>query len=295
MQDISSGIGRETLWEDRGSGGLALLRISNRLGEAAIYLYGAHIASFKARGEADLLFVSPHSVFAPGVPIRGGIPICFPWFGKHPEDGDLPLHGIVRTLEWKLVEQKNEVDGSTTVTLGVEESDETRLLFDHRFRLSLAVTVGSTLKIRLTVTNTDERAFSFDAALHSYFSVGTLEKSWVEGLDGRSAIDRNRGDEPFVQRGAVEVSGAFQRLYTEAGGTVLLNDPSMERSIKMEQTGWSNILIWNPGEEAALQNREILDAWQDFLCVEHVNNGKSRITLDPGRSHTSELSLSVTR
>ncbi|MGI6488952.1 MAG: D-hexose-6-phosphate mutarotase [Spirochaetales bacterium] len=295
MQDSTSGQKRETVWEDRGSGGLALLRIYNRLGEATIYLHGAHIASFKARGEAELFFVSPRSVFAPGVPIRGGIPICFPWFGKHPEDPDLPLHGIVRTMEWQLIEQKSEADGSTTVTLGVEDSDETRALWHHRFRLTLAVNVGSALTIRLTVTNTDERPFSFDAALHTYYSVGAEVGSSVEGLDGLSAIDRNRGDEPFIQRGAATVNGAIHRLYRKAGGTVRLNDPAMGRSITMEQSRWSNILIWNPGEEAALQNREILDAWQDFLCVEHVNNGEGGITLDPGQSHTSELSLSVQR
>jgi glucose-6-phosphate 1-epimerase len=292
MQEEHNGQDIQTVWFDRGSGGLELLRIYNRLGEATIYLHGAHIASYKKRGEAELLFMSPHSVFEEGRPMRGGIPICFPWFGQHPDDSALPLHGFVRTMIWRLESQCNEVDGSTTVTLVLSDTKETRSMWDHRFSLALSVNVGSQMKISLEVTNTGGHAFDFSTALHTYYAVGALKGTSVDGLDGTKGVDRLTNI-PFVQKGRVTVEGAYQHLYCDAGTRVLLHDPLMARSVAMEQTGWANILIWNPGEEAARANKEILDAWQDFLCVEHVNNDRSQVHLEAGDTHHSELVIGV--
>ncbi len=292
MQKECNGQDIQTVWFDRGSGGLQLLRIYNRLGEATIYLHGAHIASYKPRGKADLLYMSPFGVFEEGKPIRGGIPICFPWFGQHPTDSNQPLHGLVRTMKWRLDSHHDRSDGSTVVSLVVEDNEHTRSVWPHRFSLTLTVTVADRLTVTLEVTNTGDESFSCSAALHTYYAVGALSGVTVDGLDGLSALDRATAAS-FVQEGSVEPNGVWQKLYYNSGEHVRLTDPSMGRQIDMQQSGWANILIWNPGE-AALANAEICDSWQDFLCVEHVNNEEGSLKLQPSQSTKSTLTLSLT-
>ncbi len=240
-----------------------------------------------------MLFLSPHTLFEKGKPIRGGIPICFPWFGKHPTREDLLLHGVVRTQTWELLQVIETLDGATTIVLRTQDDENTRLVWPYRFSLQLTISIAQTLKLVLHVTNTDVRAFTFEEGFHTYFSVGSLAKCWIEGLDGLQVLNRARGDKPLVHSGPVEVSGEFVRIYNGVGPSVTLVDQSMKRSIRMEQRQLHQIFVWNPGEEKAMQNSEILDAWKNFLCVEHVNCLNEALLLEPGQIHESTLVLSV--
>jgi glucose-6-phosphate 1-epimerase len=274
-------------------GGFPLLTIKNEHAECSLFLHGAHVISFKPKKTTELLFLSPHSLFVKGKPIRGGIPLCFPWFGKHPLREDLPLHGVIRTQMWKLLGITEETDGSTTIVLETHDDEDTRSVWPHRFSIHLTLNVSHSLTMTLEVTNSDEYPFVFEEAFHTYFSVGGLSSCTVEGLDGLTVLDRLKEDQPALHAGPVKISGEFVRVYKNAGLLVELVDPNNSRRILMRQDNLHHVVVWNPGAVAAMKNSEILDSWNTYLCVEHANCLDAAITLHPGETHYSTLSISA--
>jgi len=282
----------KTVQRGTGPGNLPFLRVENAFATSTIFTYGAHIASFCPQGGKEVLFMSPHSTYKQGIPLRGGIPICFPWFGKHPNREDLFLHGLVRTQIWEVREVLDAADGSTKIILSTTDDAYTRSIWPHRFSLQLTITVAKVLSLELQVTNTDEQPFSFEEAFHTYFHIGSLPDCFVTGLDGCTVVDRSDGNRTYSQTGSVVVGGEFVRIFEQAGRVVVLHDPVVGRSIRMEQENLKQVFVWNPGEEKAKQNPEILDAWKDFICVEQVNSGTAAVVLEKGRMHQSTLVVS---
>lgn len=283
----------KTVRKDLGPGHLPVLSIANDYAECTVFLYGAHVASFKPRGAADVLFISPHSLFVEGKPIRGGIPICFPWFGKHSGWEDLFLHGLVRTQMWKLQEATDEADGSTALVLRTCDDEYTRSVWPYRFSLQLTISIAQTLKLVLQVTNADTQAFTFEEGFHTYLSIGSLRECSVSNLDGCTAVDCADSNREYVQTGPVTVSGEFVRIFSGIGPVVTLQDAALRRSIHMEQQNLKQVCIWNPGEVRALENPEVMEVWDTYLCVEHVNCHDGALLLEPGGTHESSIVFSV--
>ncbi|MFA6774538.1 MAG: D-hexose-6-phosphate mutarotase [Sphaerochaeta sp.] len=281
-----------TVQRATGPAQLSVLLIENEQARCMVYLQGAHVTSFTPNGQADLLFMSPYSTYEKGKPFRGGIPISFPWFGKHPKRDDLFLHGLVRTKPWELREAIDIADGSTKLVLSTEDDEYTRSIWPYRFSLQLTITVAASLRLEMQVTNTDEQSFSFEEAFHTYFRIGSLQDCSITGLDGCTVVDRSDGNREYSQDGSVVVGGEFVRIFEQAGPVVALHDPVLGRSIRMEQENLKQVFVWNPGDEKAKQNPEVLDAWKDFLCVEQVNSGKAAVVLEKGRTHQSTLVVS---
>ena len=283
-----SGVERKT-----GKGGLPLLRIRNEFAECDIYLYGAHVARFIPEGEADLLWVSPTSAFREGVPIRGGIPICFPWFGPHPVRSDLPLHGFVRDCLWSLEEAGRLDDGRTLAVLGCEDTARTREIWPHRFRLEMRIRVGRDLCLTQFAENTGEDPFRYEDCLHTYFRVGDSRACEIQGLDGVSYIDRTRGDARAVQQGSLRLESETINAYMNAPSRCELRDPRLGRVILVEQEGFASTVAWNPGEAAAAKNPEIGGAWNQYICLESANCLDTPVLLLPGNAHQSRLRISL--
>jgi glucose-6-phosphate 1-epimerase len=157
-----------------GTGGLPKLRVTSPLASAEIYLHGAHVTSWKPAGAEEVLFLSEHSYWQNGRAIRGGIPICFPWFRGKLDDPKAPAHGFVRTREWRLHSVTAENDGTVAVVCSTESDDTTRRWWPHEFRIEHRIAIGKTLRLELTITNTGNAAFQFSEALHTYFRVPWL-------------------------------------------------------------------------------------------------------------------------
>ncbi len=271
-----------------GTGGLPLLRATNCFAECDVFLYGAHMARFKpAGGEEDLLWMSPTSFFEAGKPIRGGIPVCFPWFGAHESRADLPLHGVVRTRLWDIESTAVLSDGRVRIVLAIADDETTRTAWPHAFRLELAVTVGKVLDVSMTVENTGPDPFRYAESFHTYFRVGHAHGCDVEGLDGVGYVDRVRKDSRAVQYGPLRLSGETVNAYLRAPARCSLADPIMKRRLVVEQRGFSDTVVWNPGKEAAARNPEIGAAWNQYLCVESANCLDDQVCLMPGTSHRS--------
>jgi len=286
--DIDGVISTET-----GEGGLPFLRVRNKDAEAAIYLYGAHIASFTPVGGTDLLWLSPTSSWERGKPIRGGIPLCFPWFGPHPTRGDAPLHGFARLRDWTPLYGSVLHDGRTRAALELRSDDATRALWPYEFRLELVVTVGKTLEVELVIENTGTEPFACSECLHTYFGVADAAHTRVVGLDGACYAERVGTERLVVQSGDLAPCGETNRAWPQSPNALALHDEAGKRTISIEKEGLAGTVVWNAWEPRALEIADIGAAWRKYLCVESGNVLSSRVVLPPQGNHRSRVRYSL--
>ncbi|WP_374357009.1 D-hexose-6-phosphate mutarotase [Chitinimonas sp.] len=247
-------------------------------GQARLAVQGAQLLEADLAG-SPLLWLSPLADFSPGKAVRGGVPLCFPWFGKHPEG--LPAHGFARNRVWTVLEQQSDA-----VRLALDDDAQTRAIWPHRFHAELAVSLGEALAFRFVVENRDEQAFTFSYALHSYFRVTDLARCRVSGLDGR--LRREVGHVTSPQCGDVQIGEAIDAIFEQAPADLLLQDG--ERRILIQADAMRSAVVWSPaaaGEAVA----DIGSHWRKFLCVERGNIGTAAITLRPGEVHQARMSI----
>ncbi len=278
-----------------GNGGLPRLVVTGASGSAEVYLQGAHVTAWAPQGHDPVLWMSQHSTFAPGSAIRGGVPVCFPWFGPHPS-GTGPLHGFARTTSWTLVEAR-EQGSDVVLVLELSESDvpaDQVSAWPHAFRARYTVTVGATLTLALEVTNTGASAVTFQEALHTYLGVADVREATIRGLEDRGYLDRLAGTGPSQAEGApVAIVGETDRVY-EQPGSILVEDAAGARTLAITATGSANAVVWNPWHaKAAAMGDFGDDEWTQMLCIETCNVLDAAITLDPGQSHLMAATVAV--
>ncbi len=272
-------------------GGLAAVRITSPLASAEIYLQGAQVTSWQATGTAEVIFMSEQSRWEPGKAIRGGIPICFPWFGPKADDSKAPQHGFARTAEWQL-ETIAARGAEVVVTLALESSAATRELWPHEFRAVYRVTVGSELKLELSVTNSGQTPFSFEEALHTYHAVSDVRQVRITGLDGLRYLDKPDGYQEKSQQGEVAFTTLTDRVYLDALEDATIDDGS--RQIVVHKENSHNTVVWNPWIEGASSLADMgYEEWREFVCVEACNCRDAAITLAPGAEHTMTVAIRV--
>ncbi len=280
---------------ESGINGLPRITIANTLGAAHVYLHGAHVTHFQPAGEQPVLWVSKESNFAEGKPIRGGIPLCWPWFGPHRTDTAKPLHGFARIRSWTIISTAQLSDGRSRVELGLDHDAATLALWPYEFSLRLTVTVGRELEVALTTTNTGRNPFTYDDALHTYFAVADVRQATVEGLDGVAYFDKVAPGGNKVQAGPVTISAETDRVYF-AGGPHALVDAVGKRRIAIATSGARASVVWNPWIAKAKAMADFGDEeWPGMLCVETANCLDVATTLLPGTSHTTAASYRVVR
>jgi glucose-6-phosphate 1-epimerase len=281
-----------------GAGGLPLFRVSTPTTSGEVYLHGAHISAWAPPREDTVIWMSKASVFAPAEPIRGGIPICFPWFGPGRDAAMSPVHGFARLAQWALVGAEDS-DGAVTLTFRLTDSEVAGLasvqFWPHPFELTYAVTFGAELAIDLTVRNTGEEAYSFEEALHTYFAVKDIAGVTIEGLDGLQFLDRapNAPTEPAPQVGAVTFAGEIDRVYSSTGVSTIF-DPAGRRVITVAKDRSANTVVWNPWSAKAAAMPDFGDdEWPKMVCVETANVLHHAVTLGAGDVHTMSTRYSV--
>lgn len=272
--------------------GFPSLLIDTPFSTAAISLFGGQLLSFVPEGGQDVMWLSP-SAQQPPTPIRGGAPVCWPYFGRQDQAGDVPAHGFVRTVAWQLTESHREDDGTVVLTLTPPRFDDLAL------RLRMTLRIGRTLEQRLITENTSVAPVRFTQALHNYFRVGDALKVSVQGLDGLDYLDkyenyatahRQQGD--WSLRDPRD-PGRSDRIYTNAGGRYTLTDPVLGRRIVIATEGSRSLVAWNPGEDAGKKMADVGEGWRDYVCLEAANAGPDVIELAPGASHTLTQTISV--
>lgn len=278
---------------EEGKGGLPVVRVSNDFAEAEMYLYGAHVTRFDPKGAKPLLWMSPASPFTAGKPIRGGIPLCFPWFGPHRISKDFPMHGFARIRPFELSYTARLSDGRTRVGMVQRSDDASRLWWPHDYNLEVTATFGKALEESMTVTNIGREPFSYEDCMHTYFAVSDAPNATVLGLDGVGYMDRLAGDALGVQSGGLTIGGGLTKIFTQSPRSVRIENIAGGRTLLAEQEGMANTVVWNPGKETAAGNPELAGREKEFLCVEAANCVNSPVTLLPGCSHTSTVRYSA--
>ena len=267
-------------------GGLVFITIANKYADAEICLYGAQVISFTPLNRMDLLWLSPESRFEIGTPIRGGIPVCFPWFGPHKTDSEKPQHGFGRLMNWDVDQTASLPNGETFIKLKLCSSDATKAYWPYDFCAELTIVVGQKLSVALHVTNTSSEAFEYSSALHSYFGVSSIENIAIEGLQNAKYHSQlEPGD--FVQETPdLKIEKAETRHYYGTKSTCVISDPIFRRRVSIEKSGSTNTTVWNPGEEACLKIGDIPDdGYLTFVCLETVNAFDGSVKLNPQESH----------
>jgi len=287
MNDYNKAFGiKDQLEFTAGPGGMPVAKVRNELGEAEIALQGAHVLNYKARGQEAIIWMSDQATYAPGKSLRGGVPICWPWFGPHASDASLPGHGPARTVDWKPVASETQPDGSTKVSFEMTESEKVRTMYAHPLRVQLHVTVGCSLRLELETTNLGKGPFTLGEALHTYFIVGDVRLAHVEELDGCEYIDKMDGGVRKQQHGPVSISEETDRIYLGTGSHAEIIDPTMGRKIIIESQGSASMVVWNPWAKTAEKMGDLgADGYLKMLCVETTNAADDVVELAPGASH----------
>lgn len=266
--------------------GLFRIDVANRHGTAQIYLQGAHVTRFQPAGQQPVLWMSAHSLFAHGKPIRGGVPICWPWFGPHPSDSSLPAHGFARSRLWALEETAALHDGRTRVVLALCSNDETMKLWPHAFALHYTITIGATLDLDLRSDNSGSAPFICAEALHTYLTVGDVRQISIAGLSGTTYVDKVRQAQRFTDTGDLTITAETDRVYLDTTATCTVNDPLLGRRLVIAKDGSRATVVWNPWIAKAKAMADFGDAeWPGMLCVETVNALDHALTIPPGGSH----------
>jgi len=290
MERYPDGVRLET-----GPGGLERLALPAAEGEALVYLQGAHVAHFQPKGEKPVLWMSAASRYEPGRPLRGGVPICFPWFGAKVGSPDAPLHGFARILPWAVASVEREADGGLRAVLELSAEAAARGGFPRELSLSLAVTVSRSLRMALSVRNVDSAAVTFEEALHSYFAVSDVRQVRIHGLEGVPYVDKTAAmaGKPG-ERQPVAITAETDRVYLGATGTVTIEDPGWRRRVVIGKSGSATTVVWNPWIAKAEAMPDFGDEeWTGMICVETANAMDGAVTLAPEASHVMAATLEV--
>ena len=274
--------------------GLPVAIIENQHATARIALQGAQVVAFCPHGAEPVLFQSAHAVHAPGKGIRGGIPICWPWFGAHPSDPTKPQHGFVRTSMGSVLATSVLADGATEVQFGLSDTPETRALWPHRFQLVLRVTIGRELRVALETRNLGAQPVQVTEALHTYFVVGDIDATVVRGLEGVQYGDKADGWRRKVQEGPITIVGETDRVYVDTPAACIVEDPALHRRIHIDKEGSQSTVVWNPWVERARAFADFgADEYRRMICIEVGNALDNVVTIQPGSVHRLTTTILV--
>ncbi len=270
--------------------GFEYLEITNDAATARIALQGAHLYHYVRHGEAPLLWVSGCSHFENGTAIRGGIPVCWPWFGMH-ENPALPQHGFARTSRWSLKSHRDITSALSETVLILQESDESRKLWPFSFELALHVKVGATLELHLETRNTDTRDMPLSNALHTYCPVSAINAVHLEGLQNRPYFDNLDKGIYHQHEALLEFSAETDRVYQEVTWPLRIVDTA--RTITIDASNSSCAVVWNPWIEKCSQMSGMCqESYQSMLCVETANAREDARIIAPGATHSLSTMIS---
>jgi glucose-6-phosphate 1-epimerase len=276
-----------------GNGGLAKVRITSAAAKGEVYLHGAHVTSWQPRRAEEVLFVSAKSRWEDGRAIRGGVPICFPWFADKADDSKAPAHGFVRITEWQ-VESIVPTGDAVTVSMFTESNDRTKKWWPGDFHLVLRATFGSELSLELVVRNTGTTPLHFEEALHSYFRVGQIEKARLQGLNDVQYLDKTDLNRKKSQQGPLVIVSETDRVYLNTNGSVELEDHALRRRIGVAKENSFTTVVWNPWVEKGQAMSDFGDAeWMQMVCIEASNVSDFAVQLAPGQQHKMQVIVRV--
>lgn len=271
------------------SSGLIVAEIDNALASASLCLQGAHLMTWQPGNQTvPVVWLSRDAKLAAGKSIRGGVPVCWPWFGAHASEPGFPAHGFARTTPWRVVESGTEPDGATRLTLRLAENVNTPAQWPYPCTLDLTVIVGETLRMELTTENTGESDFVISEALHTYFRIGDIGAVRVAGLSGCDYWDKVGGSTLKKQDGMIQFAGETDRVYVNTAAECVIEDDRLKRRIRVAKSGSLSTVVWTPWTAKAARMGDLgqPDGWRAMLCVESANALENAVRVAAGARHT---------
>ncbi|MFN3716222.1 MAG: dihydroxy-acid dehydratase [Thiobacillus sp.] len=281
-----------------GAGGLIYADIDNHGGRATVCLQGAHLVSFRPKSQTEpVVWVSEAARFGPGKSIRGGAPVCWPWFGAHATEASFPGHGFARTVQWEVVGSKKRSDVRTELTLRLVPTDATRKQWPHATPVTLTITVGCALEMALATTNDGDAPVTISEALHTYFQISDIGGVSVSGLENTAFYDKVADMKKSKSKNAIAFKGEVDRVYVNTPADCVIDDPGLKRRIRIAKTGSNSTVVWTPWKEKADKMGDMggvdNSGWRNMVCVESGNAMDNVVTLAPGASHTMTVKYTV--
>lgn len=270
------------VWTEQLAPDYPTIQLSNSHGTATLALHGAHVIDYTPKNQEPVLFTSKQAVFKEGKAIRGGIPICWPWFNAHPSDSSLPSHGYARTQFWNISSSEHTAD-HTSITLTLET---------ETLQAQVTITLSESLEISLKTTNTSNQTQTIGGALHSYFRISDILNTTITGLDNTHFID-TLTDTPESQSGDISITEETDRIYENTSATVSIFDSKLNRNIIIDKTGSKSTVVWNPWIEKSASMGDLgNEEYKEFICIEAANAREDVHQIAPRDSHT--LSTKIT-
>jgi len=252
--------------------GFTIASIKNGFSEATIALQGAQILTFRPNGQKPVIWLSGDARYVSGKSARGGVPVCWPWFGPHPVESDFPAHGPARTINWQVTKTGKLEDGSVFISLLLPEHDAVKKVWPFPAKLELHVTVGASIKIELVTSNTGKDSFVISEALHTYFHISDIDKVKINGLDNTEYVDKVGTVSRKKQQGAVTIQSEVDRVYLNTTTDCSIEDMGWNRKIIIKKSGSHSTVVWNPWIEKAEKMGDLgTEGYRQMLCVESGN------------------------
>lgn len=285
-----------------GPEGLQFIDVANAQATATICTQGAQLMHWQPRAEPyPVTFLSRAAQYRAGKPVRAGIPICWPWFGPHATDKSMANHGFARNLVWSNGEPAQTASGATELAFMLTDSEESRAIWPHPFRLECRMRIGEVLDVELLTANTGSAPFVITEALHTYFQVGDIGSIEVHGLDGTEYVDSADGGKRKRQAGAVRFAGEVDRVFLDTEASCSITDALLARRIGISKSGSRSTVVWNPWSQKAGRLADLGSAesgpgsWRQMVCIESANALDNELTVAPAQSHRIAVQYRVQR
>lgn len=269
--------------------------LNHASGEVHISLYGAQVTYYKSEiHEKPVIWMSEHAVFQDSKAIRGGIPICWPWFGAQAPTPGAAAHGFARNRAWEVSASGCDDNGGCWVELLLQSNAETLALWPYQFALTCRITLSDKLHVRLTTVNKDSQAFSLTQALHSYFNVGNIEQTLIQGLENAPYIDTLDNWEVKTDSQSLSIHEEVDRIYNNSAHTCIINDKVFQREIHIAKRGSLSTVVWNPWIDKSQRMKDFGDnEYTGMVCIETANCGEELVHLEPKQQVELETIISV--
>ena len=263
-----------------------VVEVNTPLCRARIALQGAQVLTWTPAGEPPVIWLSDEAVFTAGKSLRGGIPVCWPWFGAHASEAGFPAHGIARNLPWQVMASEHLSDGRIKLKLCLDTAALDHSLWPYHSELELHMSFGHALELELITRNVDTQAFTITEALHTYFAVSDVRQVRVLGLEDCDYLDKVAGFARRHQQGAVSFAEEVDRIYLDTGAECVIDDTPLKRRIHINKRGSLSTVVWNPWQEKAAAMSDMgKAAYLTMLCVETANAADNAVTIGPGEEH----------
>ena len=262
---------------------MAAAVVNNRFGAAVVTLAGAHVMSYRPHGGRETMWASPSAAYELSNAMRGGIPLCWPWFADHPQDPQrLPIHGFARTQVFTVRETRVLAGGGTGLVLATCDSPTTHALWPHAFELEVTITLEGSLRVGWAARNPGSQPYTTTGALHPYFAVSNVHDLTLHGLEGTQYLDKYDDNRRKPQPGPVTFPAGIDNVYLDTIADLAIEDPGLRRTIRLRKSGSRTSVVWNPDRDDAAMPDVGVGQHPYFVCVEAANAATDTVTVEPG-------------